>query len=249
MWYTEPDLDVCFDVLRPYIGSRTLAYGSSMGGYAAVQFADRLGIERALALSPQVSLNPAIMPEETRWWKHASRIEFVHDDLARDRKAFAWIFSDPNHVLDASHARRLAELGAHRLVWVPNSGHPVGVVLKEIRLLVPFLRSFLAGTEDQDDMARLVRERIHQSPTANLNKGKNLPDDERKIHLRKAFEASPNHPKIACLQAQQLMKDGLVEDSEAIFVKLFALNWNNQYRAVYREECERLGIPARLLDD
>lgn len=48
--------------------------GNSMGGFAALVLGAFLPVRVALALSPQLSVDPAIVPEETRWRRWRDRI-------------------------------------------------------------------------------------------------------------------------------------------------------------------------------
>lgn len=54
--------------------TRIAALGLSMGGFAALVAASLLPIDVTLAIGPQFSLDPAVMPQETRWRDWAARI-------------------------------------------------------------------------------------------------------------------------------------------------------------------------------
>ena len=59
--------------LRPF--RKVVTLGNSMGGFGAIYFASRLpNCRTAIAFVPQFSVDPAIVPEETRWKAHRARL-------------------------------------------------------------------------------------------------------------------------------------------------------------------------------
>ena len=76
-WYNataEKILDVLGRELSSYQGVATL--GNSMGGFGAVYFAPRLPACRcAISFVPQFSVEPGIVPQETRWQIYRERID------------------------------------------------------------------------------------------------------------------------------------------------------------------------------
>lgn len=143
---------------------RVVAMGSGMGGYAAHWFADALGAAVAIGLSPQYSVDPALMPEETRWAADSARIAFRHAPLAPApgsavRHAVVWDPRDP----DDRHARRiLAALPGSTALPVPFGGHPVDLMLAEAGALEPLVRMLANGRVPVP--AQLLRRRKGRSP-------------------------------------------------------------------------------------
>src|SRR4051794_1872432 len=68
-WYQYTDMPDALAAARARTGGYPLriAYGSSMGGYAAINFSARLDAQRVIALSPQFSIDPTKMPKDRRW--------------------------------------------------------------------------------------------------------------------------------------------------------------------------------------
>lgn len=123
---------------------KRVGYGSSMGGYAAIQFAKNLRLDIVLALSPQFEIDKSY---DQRWQSAASLIEFQHridaSAIAADCKYF--VAYDPGTV-DVRHIEKLRELiDAQALVEIPTpfSGHPVGHYLAETGLIQNFSLSIL----------------------------------------------------------------------------------------------------------
>jgi len=124
--------------------ARRVGYGSSMGGYAAIQFSGALRLDRVLAFSPQF----AIAAEwDRRWAREASAIAFRHEI---DRRALApgcdyVVAFDPQDA-DIDHVRRFAALIAPerlREIRLPHSGHPTGDFIAETGHLKPFALAVL----------------------------------------------------------------------------------------------------------
>ena len=84
-WYQHEDiLAICATIAEatgPY--ARVYAYGSSMGGYAAIRFGGLFGAT-AIALSPQYSIDRRIVPFEHRWTGDAQRIRYAIERSGRD---------------------------------------------------------------------------------------------------------------------------------------------------------------------
>lgn len=54
---------------------RIMAIGHSMGGFAAMVLPAFVRFDTVLALSPQVSVHPELVPDESRWLEHRSGID------------------------------------------------------------------------------------------------------------------------------------------------------------------------------
>jgi S-formylglutathione hydrolase FrmB len=68
-WFQYRDFDLVTKAVRALTRSaeHVLSYGSSMGGYGAIRFADAVGATQVLAFSPQYSIDRRVMPQEIRW--------------------------------------------------------------------------------------------------------------------------------------------------------------------------------------
>ena len=88
---------------------RLLAYGSSMGGYAAIRSADASGADRVLALSPQYSVDPRKVRFERRWMQDQRRIRFRRALDGPIRSAARIVVAyDPEIEADRAHVERIA---------------------------------------------------------------------------------------------------------------------------------------------
>lgn len=71
-WLNAPNLLATIlkqvkDAQRAFGTSKTVAIGNSMGGFMALELSRHIELVSVLALAPQYSVDPAVVPEETRW--------------------------------------------------------------------------------------------------------------------------------------------------------------------------------------
>ena len=114
--------------------STALALGYSMGGYAALRLARALRLDQAIVISPQFTLDRAILPGERRY-PEAKDYDSGLGDLAtfaRFDLAGVVIF-DPHRPLDRRHAdliaRTMPQMALARFAF---GGHPATGVLREL---------------------------------------------------------------------------------------------------------------------
>lgn len=113
------------------------AIGFSMGGYGALRFSGALGLHEAVVISPQISIDRALVPFETRFRREARRfdadigaVETANADLG------GLICYDPFHVLDSAHAALIMS-AFPRLKRVPMAlgQHPATNILRECKAI------------------------------------------------------------------------------------------------------------------
>jgi tetratricopeptide (TPR) repeat protein len=146
---------VCeFLASRPQRYSRRVSYGSSMGGYAAIQFSKIFDVNAVLALSPQYAVDEAF---DERWASAAREFEIVRriDADALSSTCEYFVVFDPA-TPDSLHIEKLrALLTAERLIELetPFSGHPSAYFLAEIGVLQDMAISILReGIADHLDL-------------------------------------------------------------------------------------------------
>jgi hypothetical protein len=161
VWYQDmPSMPpaVC-SLLGSY--ERRVAYGSSMGAYAALYFADDLMADHVIAVSPQYSPILADIPFEKRWHDVLRSVGISHRWHDRVVGAHTTILYDPMLTADRLHVDllrpHLANLHELRL---PFSSHPSIAPLQESRQLKPVLLALLDGKNvDLQSVRRIMRER------------------------------------------------------------------------------------------
>ena len=152
-WYQDLSAETLasiFEKLPRY--QKTITYGSTMGGYAAMYFAHVVGADVCIALSPQISIDPGIAPFEPRWVADSARINFTHKPLS-EVMAHAivtyYVIFDPQ-TPDRQHAdAMLASSNNVILVPVMYSGHPSDMMLDDMGMLAGTVDSLAEGVFPQ----------------------------------------------------------------------------------------------------
>lgn len=122
---------------------RVIAYGSSLGAYAALYYGRDLDCE-VVAPSPRVSVHPVYGDKA---WQDRVAFEHQRFDPAQLPRCRATLFYDPHEPLD----RRFVEGDLHpqfpgaQLVKVPFSGHPCTQFLGDIGFIAPYMRALIAA--------------------------------------------------------------------------------------------------------
>lgn len=111
-WYLNAEtraLEAALRALRPRF-SLVHAIGFSMGGYAALRYAAALDLTQALVISPQFSLDRALVPQEDRY-PEATDFDPELGDLFRHGKPdlTGAVMFDPSQRPDPVHARLIAQ--------------------------------------------------------------------------------------------------------------------------------------------
>ena len=144
-WFQCPDFLEAMRACGAFLQGRAVTvYGSSMGGYAALLSARTLRADLCLALSPQYSIDPAVVPFERRYNDYASQIgPFLHDLAGQASDACSHVVAyDPTHRLDARHLALIEQ--SHDVTRLPVYGAGHGVL------------PYLTGDSLRDDLARLL---------------------------------------------------------------------------------------------
>lgn len=161
-WYQYDDIFAAAAVVRAATSGavRRVAYGSSMGGYAAVRLADAIGADAVLALSPQWSIDPAIARWDNRWSQDAHRIRWLSTMAVPLRPAPSSVLVyDPHLPLDRRHALLIAEQTGSHLLPVAHCLHPASTFLGEVSLLRGLLEDLLYDRFDARTMTTEIRAR------------------------------------------------------------------------------------------
>ncbi|MEO0485589.1 MAG: hypothetical protein AAF092_06730 [Pseudomonadota bacterium] len=139
-WHQNADFFPAMAAVHRAVGGRrpTVSYGFSMGGYGAVLGAKALGAVRAVAISPQVSIDPATARFERRFhaeWEAMG--PWIHDLRTHMDHAREYIFAfDPLHRQDAKHESRFPRRRGSQRLLTHGAGHAgiqtlVGMRLQE----------------------------------------------------------------------------------------------------------------------
>ncbi len=182
-WYQYADmLDVFARICELTAGyDKVVAYGSSMGGYAAIRFGRLVGAKLALALSPQFSIDPLRVPFENRW-NDSTRIMFRHEANPPPFVDTAIILYDKND-LDARHVDLFRPHTKVIDVGLLNCGHPCSGFLVELDLLQKSVMEVARGTFDAAMLEREGRRRRKEAGQFYLTLCRRSRNPRRRLEL------------------------------------------------------------------
>ena len=164
-WYRDPWVWQQFDDLRDSgffkQFKRVVFYGASMGGYAACAFVAACPGADVVAISPQSTLDKALVPWETRYSTAWARdYSGPYGDAAQVSAAAGRVtlLFDPYEPLDAAHIARFTGSNVTKL-RAPLMGHRLGSTLQQMGVLAPITLGALNGTLTELEFYRTIRAR------------------------------------------------------------------------------------------
>ncbi|MFA5122267.1 tetratricopeptide repeat protein [Zavarzinia sp.] len=204
---------------------RVVLYGGSMGGYAALSFSALVPNAEVLALSPQSTLDPRLVPWETRWVEAGQRRDWNGDfaDAARHcaSAARAVVTYDPRFELDRKHVERLPDNVMR--IPVPNVGHSTIMWLNRMGALPELFRRFMAGELDRRSLIELVREKSRQLPHYYVTLAHRLKSEHARELIGRAEKLLGTSLHDFSEVATAYLKEGLSRSAEAVFLDRAAM--------------------------
>lgn len=185
-WYRNDWVAAQFDRLRDegfFAGfDRVVFYGASMGGYAAAAFSVACPGADVVAISPQSTLDKALVPFETRYrsaWGYDYSGPYGDAAQASAAARRVTILYDPYEPLDSAHVARFTAPNVVRL-RCPLMGHRLGSSLSQMGLLTPTILGALSGDLTPDVFYRALRAR------------REFPRYQRELFLRALARGRPD---------------------------------------------------------
>lgn len=220
-WYQYPEMGEAMAAVRSAVAraDRVLTYGSSMGGYAALRFADAVGAHAVLALSPQYSIDPAKVPFEKRWLADSHRLVFRPEIEGRMSCACRPVVVFDATGADRRHVARIAAEIEIEAIGLPHVQHPATTFLAEMGLLGPLVLALLAADVDTADLRRRARSLRRNSITYLTGLAAAQPGHRRRTARRlaeRAMEAAPENAMAQSCLAIQLSRAGEHEAAIAL---------------------------------
>ncbi|MBZ2163609.1 hypothetical protein [Alteromonas stellipolaris] len=146
-WYQDPELyELALNLGKLANFSEILGYGGSMGGFGVSVYSNILKIDRLLLLNPFSTLDPNIIPEETRFRWYQRNLEWdsrFNDGAITCSKGV--VVYDPLFKLDALQAKRFKDF---KLVKLHGVGHQIPMHLNKLGLLKRLVIDFLNNGSD-----------------------------------------------------------------------------------------------------
>jgi hypothetical protein len=190
-----------------------VAYGSSMGAYAALRWGKHSGATSVIAFAPQYSIEPSLVSSFDRRYEVWFRSE-MHRGMGvkkSDIQTPSYVFVDPNCSEDAGHIRLLQTVSPSICV-IPlyNCGHECVRVFARTELAEALLRASLLQTSrtvrDLSSAARSKAPIRHVELAMRL--AENKPCLARRVYERhtNSFESSQRRTFLATLDSSIKIK-------------------------------------------
>lgn len=158
-WYNNAEtteLEARLGALHGY--DRRVGIGFSMGGYAAFRFAPVLGLQHLIAVSPQYTIDSALVPQDRRYRKYAKDFDSARGVIQSNPALQGAILFDPARPLDMYHAEVLSGLSCNMLLaplWF--GGHPATGVIGSRKRFPKVQKELLSGRIDPNALIKLHR--------------------------------------------------------------------------------------------
>jgi hypothetical protein len=145
-WYPLASVERAVPAVRAALRPLSIGYGYSMGGYGVLKHGRRLGLDRVVAVSPQMSIDPADVPRDPRY--HAHFDPALHARMrVRAEEVADWslVIYDPKDIHDRYQAALLDDCA--QLAWhhYPYLGHGTISMLRGTATLGRFASLAAAG--------------------------------------------------------------------------------------------------------
>ncbi len=126
------------EAARDEVGAEeTVTLGYSMGGFAALVIGGFVPVRAALAFSPQMSIDPALVPDEGRWRRFRRRIGTIRVHAATDHMApeTAHFIVMGQSRMEKPQTRLLPQAANVALYFLPRTQHDTAPRIKRAGLL------------------------------------------------------------------------------------------------------------------
>ncbi|MBW8880300.1 MAG: hypothetical protein JF615_02425 [Asticcacaulis sp.] len=132
-WYPAASMQAAAAIVRDLMAPFTtvIAYGGSMGGYAAIKFSRLLGATCVVAYCPQWSIDPEDCHGRSAKYESLYRSYMTGMSVkSEDVSGRVFVFYDPADAVDVFHVEHLAQAHAELIpVYVHSADHHVTTIL------------------------------------------------------------------------------------------------------------------------
>lgn len=229
-----------------------MTYGSSMGGYAAIRFAEHVGATRALALSPQYSRDPSKVRFETQWAAEGRSIHWRPELDGRIATMVrpAIVFDPVGH--DGRHVAMIAADIPITAIGLPHTAHPVITFLASVGMLESLILDNLAGRLDPVAFRREARRRSRDDPVYLSELCRRQPPSRARIAGRlgdRAVTIAPDNPLALHVFASYLTQVGDHDRALPLHARAVEISGGfSGYALPYSDALRRAGDIAGALD-
>ena len=143
-WFPEGSMWNMLSAIQDWIApfKTRIAYGGSMGGYAAIKYSNLLDFKRVIAMVPQYSIDPMDV-QDLRYnmffqQELNANMRIHQSDLSAEREYI--VVYDPYYAEDRVHYEKIQRLIPHLYtLHLPYTGHDAIAVLASSELLNDFI--------------------------------------------------------------------------------------------------------------
>jgi tetratricopeptide (TPR) repeat protein len=163
-WYPAIYMAECLEAICHILkGAPVVTLGSSMGGYAAIKYARRLGAVHAVGLAPQYSVDPALLlPGDPFAGDFRPELHVGMEITEQDVDCPVDIVVDPADPFDREHGRLISHaVKGCRTTNVRFAGHALEVLFAGPSALAELVSAFVEN--DTPAVRRLVRQSKRRS--------------------------------------------------------------------------------------
>ncbi|MFT4014036.1 MAG: hypothetical protein QM682_11655 [Paracoccus sp. (in: a-proteobacteria)] len=246
-WYPEAEMQQIAALCRDLIRGTAIAYGASMGGYGALRWGRLLGAERALACSPQFTIDPAVTgTEDRRYGAHFSARHHAGMQVRNEHvPPGSMALFDPHFRPDRFQARLARGLSHLQALPLPHMAHGTAGCL---RGSVPAMAAFdclLNG--DPGALHRLCLRRRRQTDTYFLELAatalrRHRPDLAKTLATR-ASQANPAGYHM--LMARIATQAGDPGQAEAEYLRVLACKPGHRIAEMRLEQIRARDLPIQ----
>lgn len=229
-WYQTAEIErVAELIVDAAQGTRIVTYGSSMGAFAAVNFAHMLGADQFVAVSPLFDVEPGNELDERRWaedWPHV-RFDYNLIKTGVGRESSGYVFYCAA-TADQRHAERIAENTAATLVPLDYGGHPVGFYLNRTYKIKRLLSEIAADDFDVSAFRREVDAATSETHYPYEREAIRLADEDDVdgaiAQLRITVEKNPRLGRLHAALGAQLQRRGDLDEAERVLTAAISLD-------------------------
>lgn len=127
-WYPQDSMNKAIHAIGEIVDSfeYKIAYGGSMGGYAAIKYSNLLNVNRVVSLDPQFSINPHDIDDKTyvEYFNNEnhSKMRIVKNDISSICDYY--IMYDPFYPVDQKHIDKILSVNKNmNLIRIRFSAH------------------------------------------------------------------------------------------------------------------------------
>jgi hypothetical protein len=167
-WLNEPGfleetLDLIKETMADIGAEQVVALGHSMGGFSACVIPYFIPVDYVLALSPQVSIHPEVVPDDGRWMQHRENVDDIEivdvGSYLEDRTQYVVVFG--RHGREAPQRSRFPNPDNLTLFVMPQTNHNTAARLKSLGLLTDLRDAVFDGDLETAKALMIEGSRAH----------------------------------------------------------------------------------------